>query len=605
MGRTVGKAQATQEAREVRFVQPRVRLVAYTKDPYQLAVASARTCYAADFEFVGRVTPKGERSRTTLLGALPHLEAELAEIGRLDVPHDMRILRVEALLLQLPTDDLRAALQEFANQARIRAEGNASLAHSIYEAGHHTPFQHPTFVFAVEDVSRDVVESFLHNHVFYNSEQQSQRYVEMKRADVHAPASVLAHPEARAVYEQAVRQAWEAYHALRERLVGPNQKVMGAIGKVKGQSDKEVVKEAEKKAQEMARYVIPVAAATQLYHTVSGIVLLRYLRMCEASSAPAEARAIAEAMAAEVRKVDPAFMEQVRETTRPRAEHAEWALAGPAPAQPPAGLGAAQGGAEAVAAAPFRFSRLVHATPDASALVVAAMREVTGSTLPDRELLAAALDPGRNPVWNDTLNTWDHSPLLRTLRHVHYTFRKRLSLTAYAQDQRHRMTPGSRPQLQRLLTPEPDVHVPEIIAGDAESRRLYDAAIDGLWGAMARLQKLGIPPEDVAYLLPNATHVTFHQSGDLLSFIHKWRLRLCFNAQKEIFDASLEELRQVQAVHPELTAWVGPPCSFVAAAQPPELQQSVEACCPEGPRWCGVKVWLNFDAKAGKPKRPY
>jgi hypothetical protein len=134
MGRTVGKAQATQEAREVRFVQPRVRLVAFTKDPYQLAVASARTCYAADFEFVGRVTPKGERSRTTLLGALPHLEAELAEIGRLDVPHDMRILRVDALLLQLPTDDLRAALQEFANQARIRAEGNASLAHSIYEA---------------------------------------------------------------------------------------------------------------------------------------------------------------------------------------------------------------------------------------------------------------------------------------------------------------------------------------------------------------------------------------------------------------------------------------------------------------------------------------
>ena len=43
-GLGVGAPQATQQAREVRAVQPRVRLVAYTKDPFQLAVASARTC---------------------------------------------------------------------------------------------------------------------------------------------------------------------------------------------------------------------------------------------------------------------------------------------------------------------------------------------------------------------------------------------------------------------------------------------------------------------------------------------------------------------------------------------------------------------------------
>ena len=589
MGRIVGN-QAAQEAREVRFVEPRVRLVAYTKDPYQLAVASARTCYAADFEFVGRITPKGERSRTTLLDALPHLEAELSEIGRLDVPHDQRIIRVEALLLQLPTDDLRAALQEFANQARIRAEGNAALAHSIYEAGHHTPFQHPTFVFALEDVSRDVVESFFHNHIFYNSEQQSQRYVEMKRADVHAPASIRKDPAALELYQEAVRQAWESYHALRERLVAPNHRVMAAIGKVKGQSDKESLKEAEKKAQEMARYVIPIAAATQLYHTVSGIVLLRYLRMCEASSTPDEARVVVEAMAAEVRKIDSAFMDQATESPRLRADHAEWALAGDAP------MPSLDAKARSV---------LIHHTPDASRLVVDAVREVTGSTLPAKELLQRVLDPGRNAVWNDTLNTWDHSPVLRSLRHVHYTFRKRLSLTAYAQDQRHRMTPGSRPQIHRLLTPEPDVYTPDIIAGDAESKRLFDSAIRVLWSAMTALRARGIPDEDAAYLLPNATNLTFHQSGDLLSFVHKWRLRLCFNAQKEIFDASLDELRQVQAVHPELTSWIGPPCSFVAAAQPPELQQSVEACCPEGKKWCGVKVWLNFDAAKGTPKRPY
>ncbi|MHB1261170.1 MAG: FAD-dependent thymidylate synthase [Thermoplasmatota archaeon] len=590
MGRTVGNTQAAQEAREVRFVEPRVRLVAYTKDPYQLAVASARTCYAADFVFAGRLDKKGERSRVSLEEALPTHRIELSEIGDLATPHKRRIELVAHLQAAIEDPDVRNAVAAFADLARQRADTDAKIAHSIYEAGHHTPFQHPTFVFALEDVSRDVVESFLHNHIFYNSEQQSQRYVEMKRADVHAPASIRRDPQALKVYHDAVRTAWDAYHELRERLVTPNHRVMGAIGKVKGQSEKESLKEAEKKSQEMARYVIPIAAATQLYHTVSGIVLLRYLRMCEASSAPAEARAVVEAMAAEVRKVDPLFVDQAQETPRARAEHAEWALAGDAP------LPALD--------AKVR-SRLVHHTPDAARVVATAIREVTGSELADKDLLAAVLDPGRNPVWNDTLNTWDHSPVLRSLRHVHYTFRKRLSLTAYAQDQRHRMTPGSRPQIHRLLTPEPNVHVPDIIAGDADCRRTFDRAVKTLWDAIATLRAQGIPAEDAAYLLPNATNVTFHQSGDLLSFVHKWRLRLCFNAQKEIFDASLDELRQVQAVHPELTAWIGPPCSFVAAAQPPELQQSVEACCPEGPRWCGVKVWLNFDAAKGTPKRPY
>lgn len=580
----------TQQRREVRAVQPRVRLVAYTHDPFGLAVASARTCYASEFAFVGRLTPKGERTRVTLEQALPQHKRWLDEIGRYDTTHERRIALVTSMRSELATPDLAAALESFADLARQRAEGDAGLARSIYEAGHHTPFQHPTFVFALEDVSRNVVESFLHNHTFYNSEQQSQRYVEMKHADVHVPGAVANDPKAAAVYTDAVRQAWEAYHDLRERLIGPNLKVMGAIGKMKGQSEKQVQTDAEKKAQEMARYVLPIAAATQLYHTVSGIVLLRYVRMSQASSAPAEAKAVVDAMVAEVRKADPSFIDKVEEAPRGHDSHVEHRLAGAAPVEPlPAG----------------RYSVLVSATPEANAVVAAALREVVGTPLAQAELLREVLDPGRNGVWNDTLNTWDHSPALRTLRHVHYTFRKRLSLTAYAQDQRHRMVPGTRPQLTRLLAAAPDYHTPDIIGDDPQSKGLYDAAVRALWDGIARLRALGVPDEALAYLLPNATNITFHQSGDLLSFIHKWRLRLCFNAQKEIFDASLEELRQAQAVHPELTRFLGPPCTFVAAAQPPEKQDDVAACCPEGPRWCGVKVWIGFDAAKGKPKRPY
>ena len=582
----------TVQARDVRALSPKVSLVAYTHDPYGLAVASARTCYAADFVFVGQLTPKGERTRTTLLEALPGQEKVLDEIGDPRTTGERRIELVEAVLRDVAEPDVQNAVQVFAQMATDRSPIDDRIAKSIYEAGHHTPFQHPTFVFGLEGVSRNVVESFFHQHTFYNSEQQSQRYVEMKHADVVMPASIASHDEAREVFEGAVRASWDAYHGLRDRLVASNLKVMSAIGKIKGQSEKQMRTEAEKKAQEMARYVIPVAAGTKLYHTVSGIVLLRYVRMANAQNCADEAREVVAQMIDAVRMVDPDFVTKIEEEAHAKDDLVEWELSTDAPVKPGMDLGG-------------RTSKLVHATPHAANLVASAIREVTGSDLPDNEILPMVLDPGRNRVWNDTLNTWDHSPVLRALRHVHYTFHKRQSLSAYAQDQRHRMTPGTRPLLHRCLGPKPDVYTPDVVAGDAEAKALYDMVVETLWDAMHRLVQMGIPREDATYLLPNATNLYYTQTGDLLSFIHKWRLRLCFNAQKEIFDASLDELRQVQATHPELTQWLGPPCSFIAAAQPPELQDDVDACCPEGPRWCGVKVWKNFDAGSGKPKRPY
>ena len=66
----------------------------------------------------------------------------------------------------------------------------------------------------------------------------------------------------------------------------------------------------------------------------------------------------------------------------------------------------------------------------------------------------------------DTLNVGVHSPLMRTLDHAHYTFRKKLSHTADSQDQRHRMVPGSRPLLSRTVPRAVDVVEPELIRED-------------------------------------------------------------------------------------------------------------------------------------------
>src|SRR5229473_1390934 len=54
------------------------------------------------------------------------------------------------------------------------------IAKETYGAGHHTTIQHATFQFTLENVSRQAIWSFLHSHPFYNSEQVSQRYVEVR-----------------------------------------------------------------------------------------------------------------------------------------------------------------------------------------------------------------------------------------------------------------------------------------------------------------------------------------------------------------------------------------------------------------------------------------
>ncbi len=67
-------------------------------------------------------------------------------------------------------------------------------------------------------------------------------------------------------------------------------------------------------------------------------------------------------------------------------------------------------------------------------------------------------------------------------------------------------------------------------------------------------------------------------------------MRLCYNAQEEIWRASVDEAEQISAVQPRLGRWLQPPCTQRARA-------GVKPPCPEGNRYCGVPVWrLERDA---------
>jgi hypothetical protein len=170
------------------------------------------------------------------------------------------------------------------------------------------------------------------------------------------------------------------------------------------------------------------------------------------------------------------------------------------------------------------------------------------------------------------------------MHHSAYTFRKKLSHAADSQDQRHRMTPASRPVLAAHATGEPDFVTPRLVRQDAAVERRYVEMMSRIWERIGRLRRLGVSEEFSHYLLPNAVAVRFTESTDFLNLRHKHVMRLCYLAQEEIWQASVDEATQVREVHPRLGAALLPPCSV-------RKEAGTTPFCPEGARYCGEPVW--------------
>src|SRR5262249_16221427 len=89
--------------------------------------------------------------------------------------------------------------------AEITDKHRLNIGARTFFRGHHTVYQHANFEFGLENVSRQFVWSFLHAHPFYNSEQQSQRYVRMDRVQAYIPPpSLFFDAESRLIYERAI-----------------------------------------------------------------------------------------------------------------------------------------------------------------------------------------------------------------------------------------------------------------------------------------------------------------------------------------------------------------------------------------------------------------
>src|SRR5262249_4327985 len=147
------------------------------------------------------------------------------------------------------------------------------------------------------------------------------------RAHAYVPAvDLYFNQQCREIYERAIVRAWNYYRELSALLVADARNILNDIWHVSAMSHpkrlQKIERAAEKRAIEIARYVLPVAAFTTMVHTISGIVLHRLWRMCAASDTPSEARTVIGTMVAQVKEIDAQFFERFE--TEPLEELPEW-----------------------------------------------------------------------------------------------------------------------------------------------------------------------------------------------------------------------------------------------------------------------------------------
>lgn len=490
--------------------EPKIRLLRWFKDPYDFAVASARTCYSP------------------------------------------RVIDSEEV-----TDIQRERIGK-----------------GCFDGGHHTVFQHLQFSFSLENISRHFTWAFLHTHPFYNSSESSQRYVKLNEIKSLIPPI---DGEAKKLFTNAVKDAWEIYNKLSEILLNKIIEIESNRGI---RIDEKKRKSLEKKAIEIARYVIPISALTSMIHTVNGITLYRMYKLMNQYPVSWETRKVITKMVNEVKKIDKNFFKDISDPI-PLEETLEYSFV------KTFGRGSERSLKEFDSDLEGYSSKLVDYTYNGQRIMADSVRNIMGKTrdeVSDEEAIDFVLNPSKNKYLSETMNLSTLSPLMRTMNHPYFIFKKKISHTADCQNKRHRMTPGARPLIIFSDTRKPDYIIPKLINIIPEALNIYREWMNEVWEIKNKLTDIGVPVEFAQYILPNAVCVRLIESTSLLNFWHKCKLRLCLNSQREIWKCTLEEVEQVARVQPLLVKHFGPNCVIRRKA-------GVKPFCPEGRRWCTYTSW--------------
>lgn len=476
-----------------------------------------------------------------------------------------------------------AKLKDRSNDPKAQA-----VADSTLDAGHHTTRMHCNFTFRIEGATRSVTHDIFHSHPFYNSEQQSQRYVEAKEGNYLIPKNLS--EKQQQIYLRAASFSNRAYFELLKIL---HPEIDRRIRQMYPEEGWQSTKTAErlnskiaKTSQEISRYVLPIAQKTIYYHTLNEMQLLRMFRACEMQNFSKEAKYILARMICEVNNYDPQINYELNPplTDVPFNSFNEEFIF--------------EQKQEFDSALNNKQTLLRGVPENARAILADTVRNVLGipsTQMSDKMALDNLLNPGKNKLLADVYETGMLDPMTNSLRQINLTFATRLSHTADSQRQRQRRTPGATPSIEALYDGGPDYSTPLVVRENPVLKDCYDKIMCEIYENAGKAISAGIPKEYALLLLPNAHNVRVVESGDLFDWIHRWKQRLCYLAQEEIFFISVEQVQQVIEELPEAQSIFLAPCGIRQKA-------TVKPRCPEGERWCGKPVF-NWQIERYKEER--
>ena len=156
---------------------------------------------------------------------------------------------------------------------------------AIIKSGHESCIEHSSATFEIDGISRVVTHELVRHRIGFAYSQRSQRYVDEANPSFVIPEEIEENETAKALFEDAMRYAWEKYKALQDL----NFK------------------------NEMARYVLPNACCTKIVVTADFRAWRNFLKLRLSKRAQHEIRNLANVLLDKLIEIAPSCFEDLKD----------------------------------------------------------------------------------------------------------------------------------------------------------------------------------------------------------------------------------------------------------------------------------------------------
>lgn len=419
------------------------------------------------------------------------------------------------------------------------------LLKDLFVAGHTTTLEHWHITFALEGVSRHFIWRYLHGFPFYSTDQQSQRYVEMKKENFYIPSNIL----------DEDKKDWENFY---ETCYDKYQELIPKYVKHFNDNDllnKQTKKSEHKKALEFARYLLPIGQTANMKYTLNLITLLRLIGYLSSLDESFEVYEEAKEFAFE--------MEKIILDIEPKLE-------------------------PLIKLSKNEFQNTLSKIDNIKTDYNKTFERFNGNMT---NLLSAENLNLKSILNIEKTQNFKMNPVLQNFEiNEDFVSEILVSHSCDSQNQRHRTTFGFRDKIENyFIELKEKYYIPKMLELDLELKREYVDFMDYIYIFFDK-QKEKYNFNTAIYLLPNAQKVYFIEKNSMAYFPHKAQKRLCFNAQEEIFYMTKE---MVLSLEKHIDIW---DYNLIAPCHVND-KYGIKPTCPEGSRFCGVKVWKFKDIK--------